>query len=41
MTWQEFKNFFQKNLRNSRAFVNSIWKKVKRDFKYQDKTVQD
>ena len=31
----------QKNLGDSRAFIDSIWKKVKRDFQYQDKLVQD
>ena len=31
MTWQEFKDFFQKNFGGSRAFVDNIWKKVKRD----------
>ena len=41
MTWVEFKDFLRKNLRDSRAFVNSIWKKVKRDSQYQDKSVQD
>ena len=41
MTWPEFKKFLQKNLDNSRAFVDSVWKKVKRDFEYQDKLVQD
>ena len=41
MTWIEFKNFLRKNLGDSRAFVNSIWKKVKRDSQYQDKLVQD
>ena len=41
MTWVEFKDFLQKNLGDSRAFVDSIWKKVKRDSQYQDKSVQD
>ena len=41
MTWAEFKDFFRKNLGDSRAFIDSIWKKVKRDFQYQDKSVQD
>ena len=41
MTWPEFKEFFQKNLGDSRAFVDSVWKKVKRDSQYQDKSVQD
>ena len=41
MTWVKFKDFFRKNLRDSRAFVDSIWKKVKRDSQYHDKSVQD
>ena len=41
MTWLEFKEFFQKNLGNSKAFVDSVWKKVKRNFQYQHKLVQD
>ena len=41
MTWPEFKNFLRKNLGDSRAFVDSIWSKTKRDSQYQDETVQD
>ena len=41
MTWVEFKGFLRKNLGDFRVFVNSIWKKVKRDSQYQDKSVQD
>ena len=41
MTWVEFKDFLWKNLGDSRAFVDSIWKKVKRNSQYQDKSVQD
>ena len=41
MTWVEFKDFLWKNLGNSRAFVDSIWKKVKRDSQYQNESVQD
>ena len=41
MTLVKFKNFFRKNLGDSRAFVDSIWKKVKRDSQYQDKSAQD
>ena len=41
LIWSKFKDFFQKNLRDSRAFVNSIWKKVKCNSKYQDRSVQD
>ena len=41
MTWQEFKDFLRKNFGDSRAFVDSIWSKIKRDSQYQDKSVQD
>ena len=41
MTWPEFKEFFQENLGNSKAFVDSVWKKVKRNSQYQNKLVQD
>ena len=41
MTWVEFRDFFLKNLGDSRDFVDSIWKKIKRDSQYQDKSVQD
>ena len=41
MTWVKFKNFLQKKLGNSKAFVDSIWKKVKCDSQYQDKLVKD
>ena len=41
MTWVKFKDFLQKNLRDSKAFIDTIWKKVKRDSQYQDKSVHD
>ena len=41
MTWPEFKEFFQKNLGDFGAFVDSVGKKVKRDSQYQNKLVQD
>ena len=41
MTWVKFKNFLWKKLGDSKAFIDSIWKKVKRDSQYQDKSVQD
>ena len=41
ITWAKFKHFLQKNLGDSRAFVDSIWKKIKRNSQYQDKLVQD
>ena len=33
--WTEFKAFLQKNLEESKSFVNSIWRKLKRDSQYQ------
>ena len=41
MTWPEFKEFLRKNFGDSRAFVDSVWKKVKCNSQYQDKLVQD
>ena len=32
MTLLEFKNFLQKNFEDSKAFINSVWSKIKRDF---------
>ena len=34
MTWPEFKEFLPKNLGNSRTFVDSVWKKLKRNSQY-------
>ena len=39
MTLAKFKHFFQKNFRDFKAFVDSIWKKIKRNSQYQDKLV--
>ena len=41
MTWLEFKEFLWKNFSDFRAFVDSVWKKVKCNSQYQDKSVQD
>ena len=41
MTWLEFKNFFQKNLGDSRAFVDNLWSKFRRDSQYQSESVLD
>ena len=41
MIGPEFKQFLQKNLGNLKAFVNSIWKKIKRNSQYLNKSVQD
>ena len=32
MIWQKFKNFLRKNLKNSKAFEDNIWSKIKKDF---------
>ena len=41
MTWVKFKAFLQKNLGDSWAFVDGIWSKLKRDFQYQLKEVEN
>ena len=41
ITWTEFKALLRKNLRESKSFVNSIWKKLKRDSQYQLEEVYD
>ena len=41
ITWPEFKAFLWKNLGESKSFVNSIWKKLKRDSQYQLEEVYD
>ena len=41
MTWLEFKNFLQKNLGDSRAFVDNLWSKFRRHLQYQSKSVLD
>ena len=35
ITWTEFKAFLRKNLEESKLFVDSIWKKLKRNSQYQ------
>ena len=35
ITWTEFKAFVQKNLVESKLFIDSIWEKLKRDLQYQ------
>ena len=39
--WPEFKNFLQKNLGDSQAFIDSIWSKFRRDSQYQLEEAQD
>lgn len=41
ITWDKFKVFFQKALRDFRAFGNSYWRKIKYDSQYQLKEVLD
>ena len=41
ITWIEFKAFLRKNLGESKSFVDSIWKKFKRDSQYQLEEVYD
>ena len=35
ITWIEFKAFLRKNLGESKLFVDSIWRKLKKDSQYQ------
>ncbi len=39
--WDEFKVFFRKTLRDSRAFMDSYWTKIRRDSQYQQEEVLD
>ena len=41
ITCIEFKVFLQKNLGEFKSFVDSIWKKLKRDYQYQLEEVYD
>ena len=41
LSWDEFKAFLRKSLRDSRLFVNIIWNKIKPDCQYQQEEVQD
>ena len=41
ITWPEFKNFFQKDLGDSQAFIDSIWSKFRKDSQYQLEEAQD
>ena len=34
ITWTEFKAFLRKNLGESKLFVDSIWRKLKKDTQY-------
>ena len=39
--WTEFKAFLQKKLGESKSFIDSIWKKLKRDSQYQLDEIYD
>ena len=41
LSWVEFKAFLRKNLGDSKAFVDNVWSRVKRDSQYQQQEVQD
>ena len=41
LTWPKFKDFLQTNLGDSKAFVDDIWSKIKRDSQYQNESMQD
>ena len=41
ITWSEFKAFLRKDFESSRAFIDSIWSKFRRDSQYQLEKAQD
>ncbi len=41
ISWDKFKAFLQKALRDSRAFVDNYWTKIRQDFLYQQKEILD
>ncbi len=41
ITWDEFKAFLRRSLGDSRAFIDSFWRKMRRDSQYQQEDVQD
>ena len=41
LTWVEFKAFLRKSLGDSRTFVDSFWRRIKRDAQYQQEDVMD
>ena len=41
ITWKEFKAFLRKNMGESKSFVDSIWRKLMRDYQYQLEEVND
>ena len=41
LTWEEFKAFLRRSLGESRAFVDSIWRTIRRDSQYQQEEVMD
>lgn len=41
ITWEEFKAFLQQSLGESKAFVDSIWNTIRKDFQYQLEEVLD
>ena len=41
ITWSEFKAFLRKDLRSSRAFIDSIWSKFRRNSQYQLEEAQN
>ena len=41
LTWEEFKAFLRRSLGESQAFVDSIWRTIRRDSQYQQEKVMD
>ena len=40
-TWEKFKVFLHKNIGDSKTFVDSFWRQIKRDAQYQQEDVID
>ena len=41
LSWDDFKAFLHKNLGNTKAFVDSVWRRFNRDSQYQKEEVMD
>lgn len=41
LSWDDFKAFLHRNLGNTRAFVDSVWRRFNRDFQYEKEKVMD
>ena len=41
LTWKEFKAFLCRSLVKSQAFIDSIWRTIRKDSQYQEEEVMD